>query len=128
MALRHERSFGITFLLASCALALSIGCAYAVTDEIQVYNAEIAKVGQWTLQSHSNYAISGRKDPEFDGGVIPNHSLNGTPELAYGITEWWEIGFYAPYSAGSRSSGDDSATDPDRRQLLSDGGKIGSYS
>ena len=51
--------------------------------------AEIAKVGQWTLQSHSNYAISGRKDPEFDGGVIPNHSLNGTPELAYGITEWW---------------------------------------
>jgi hypothetical protein len=124
MALRQERSFEIPFLLASCALALSIERAHAVTDEIQVYNAEIAKVGQWTLQSHSNYALSGRKDPEFEGGVIPNHSLNGTPELAYGITEWWEIGFYAPYSSGSRSSGDDTTTDPGRPQLLSDGGKV----
>ncbi|MBV8320771.1 MAG: hypothetical protein JO049_08880, partial [Hyphomicrobiales bacterium] len=43
--------------LAAIALTLSAGSAYAgacgVNDEIQVYNAEIAKVGQWTLQSHS---------------------------------------------------------------------------
>jgi len=71
---------------------------HAVNDEIQVYNAEIAKVGQWTIQFHNNYAISGRKEPDFDGGIIPNHALNGTPELAYGITDWWEIGFYAPYA------------------------------
>src|SRR3974377_1516462 len=95
--------------LAAGALALSTGQAYAgacgVNDEIQVYNAEIAKVGQWTLESHSNYAISGCKDPDFDGAIIPNHALNGTPELAYGITEWWEMGFYAPYAVGSRASG-----------------------
>jgi hypothetical protein len=78
-----------------------------VTDEIQVYNAEIAKVGQWTLQFHFNYAIKGLKEPDFEGGIIPNHALNGTPELAYGVTEWWEIGFYAPYAmdqAGEFSS------------------------
>jgi hypothetical protein len=81
--------------------------AHSVTDEVQVYNAEIAKVGQWTLQFHFNYAIKGLNEPDFDGGIIPNHALNGTPELAYGITEWWEIGFYAPYAvdqAGEFSS------------------------
>jgi hypothetical protein len=123
MVLHSQRTFMLALPLAACALLFSTMCAYAVTDEIQVYNAEIAKVGQWTLQSHSNYAISGRKDPEFDGGIIPNHSLNGTPELAYGITEWWEIGFYAPYSVGSRSGLDDPTVDH-KAQFLSDGGKI----
>ena len=72
--------------------------AHSITDEIQVYNAEIAKVGQWTLEQHLNYAIDGRKEPDFAGGIIPNHALNGTPELAYGITDWWEMGFYAPFA------------------------------
>ena len=45
---------------------------HAVNDEIQVYNAEIAKVGQWTIQFHNNYAINGRKEPDFEGGIIPN--------------------------------------------------------
>lgn len=67
-------------------------------DEIQVYNAEIAKVGQWTAQLHLNYAFIGRREPDFPGGLVPNHALNGTPEFAYGITEWWEFGFYAPFA------------------------------
>ena len=29
---------------------------------------------------------------------MPNHALNGTPELAYGVTDWWEVGFYAPFA------------------------------
>jgi hypothetical protein len=93
MRLRH-----CVLLMLPMVLALSPLPAHAVTDEIQVYNAEIAEVGQWTLQQHLNYAISGRKWPDFPGGMIPNHALNGTPELAYGITEWWEIGFYAPFA------------------------------
>jgi hypothetical protein len=84
-------------LMAAMLLALSVVSAHAV-DEIQVYNAEIAKVGQWTAQLHLNYALSGRKEPDFPGGLIPNHALNGTPEFAYGVTEWWEIGFYAPFA------------------------------
>ena len=31
-------------------------------------------------------------------GLVPNHSLNGTPELAYGVTDWWELGLYAPFA------------------------------
>jgi len=77
-----------------CVLGTAIPLAAPVSaravDEIHVYNAEIAKVGQWTFQLHNNYAFSGRKEPEFPGGLIPNHALNGTGEWAYGITDWWE--------------------------------------
>ena len=79
------------------AACLAASAAHAA-DEIQVYNAEIAEPGQWTLQQHLNYAIDGRKQPEFPGGLVPNHALNGTPELAYGVNEWWEMGWYAPFA------------------------------
>ena len=54
-----------------------------VHDEIQVYNAEIADVGQWTYEQHLNYAAMGQTQPEFPGGFNSNHSLQGTPEFAY---------------------------------------------
>src|SRR5215471_8176480 len=68
------------------------------TDEIQVYNAAIAAVGQWTIQQHLNYAFDGRKQPDFPGGLVPNHTLNGTPEFAYGLAPWFEFGFYVPWA------------------------------
>jgi len=83
--------------LAAMVLIATAGAARAV-DEIQVYNAEIAKVDQWTLQLHLNYAFNGRKQPDFPGGLVAHRALNGTPELAYGITDWWELGFYAPFA------------------------------
>ena len=82
---------------AAAAVIASTLSAHAV-DEIQVYNAEIAKVGQWTVQSHWNYAINGLKQPDFPGGLMRNHTLNGTPEFAYGVTDWFEFGFYFPYA------------------------------
>jgi hypothetical protein len=82
-----------------------------VHDEIQVYNAEIAEVGQWTYQQHFNYAAVGQTQPEVPGGFSSNHGLQGTPEFAYGITDWWEQGFYIPFAAKDG-------------QLLSDGAKI----
>jgi hypothetical protein len=84
--------------LAALLLVAVSTSAFAVNDEIQVYNAEIAKVGQWTFQLHNNYAFSGRKEPDFPGGIVPNHALNGTGEWAYGVTDWWEMGFYTPYA------------------------------
>jgi hypothetical protein len=86
-----------SFSFAAVLLAASTISARAV-DEIQVYNAEIAKVGQWTFQLHSNYAFIGRKEPDFPGGLVPNHALQGTGEWAWGITDWWEMGFYTPYA------------------------------
>jgi len=80
------------------ALLIAAGVSARAADEIQVYNAEIAKVGEWTVQQHLNYAIRGRKEPGFPGGLVPNHALNGTPEFAQGITPWWEWGFYVPWA------------------------------
>jgi hypothetical protein len=84
-------------IIAAILLVANSLSAHAV-DEIQVYNAEIAKVGQWTMQLHLNYAFLGRKEPDFPGGLIPHRALNGAPEWAYGITDWWEMGFYAPFA------------------------------
>jgi hypothetical protein len=81
--------------------ALTDGAALAVDqvhDEIQVYNANIAEVGQWTYEQHLNFAAIGQTVPEFPGGFTSNHSLQGTPEFAYGLTKWWEVGFYLPFA------------------------------
>jgi hypothetical protein len=83
-----------------------------VHDEIQVYNAEIADVGQWTIEQHLNYAPFGQTQSEVPGGFSSNHSLQGTPEFAYGITDWWEGGFYLPFAVDGAG------------QFLSDGAKL----
>jgi len=100
----------LSFLVISTAACLPFP-AYSA-DEIQVYNAEIAEVGQWTVEQHLNYTFKGQTQPDFPGALISNHALNGTPELAYGLTDWWEIGFYAPFAVSSGG------------QFLSNGAKI----
>lgn len=97
--MRKLRSFHATaaLCLTGTALLASMQTAKA-TDEIQVYNAAIAEVGQFTIQQHLNYIALGQKDPSFPGGLASNHSLNGTPEFAYGVTDWWEVGLYLPFS------------------------------
>lgn len=72
------------------------GIAAAQTDEIQVYDAEITPVGQWNLTWHNNFTPQGRMVPDFPGGVVPDHTLNGVPEWAYGVTDWFEAGAYVP--------------------------------
>ncbi|MGC9954566.1 MAG: hypothetical protein ABSD21_09855 [Rhizomicrobium sp.] len=83
-----------------CVLAVVFGvwpaAVQAQTDEIQVYDAAIAKPGVFNLTWHNNYTPSGRKLPGFPGGIVPDHALNGVTEWAYGVTDWFEAGFYAP--------------------------------
>jgi hypothetical protein len=99
---------GAIFMLAAqTALAID-----QVHDEIQVYNAEIAAVGQWTYEQHLNFAAVGQTQPEVPGGFFSNRSLQGTPEFAYGLTDWWEPGFYLPFAVNSAG------------EFLSDGAKI----
>jgi hypothetical protein len=98
-------------ILVSAPTSSALG-ADQVHDEIQVYNAGIAAVGQWTYEQHLNYAAIGQTMPEVPGGFSSNRALQGTPEFAYGITPWWEAGFYLPFAI---NGGD---------QLLSDGAKI----
>ena len=85
---RQRWIFGLVALVPCSALAQ--------TDEIQVYNAEIAAPGVFNLTMHDNYTPSGRTDPAFPGGIVPDHALNGVPEWAYGVTDWFEAGLYLP--------------------------------
>jgi hypothetical protein len=78
---------------AATVVAVTVTVTAAlVDDEIQIYNADIAAIGRWTFQQHLNYTLDGRKQPDFSGGLVSNHALNGTPEWAYRMTDWWEIG------------------------------------
>ena len=98
------------FVLAWIAFALFAAPAvtFAQTDEIQVYDAVIAEKGKINLMIHSNFIASGQKTPAFPGGLIPNHSFNGTAEWAWGVTDWFEQGLYLPvytiYSQGRGGS------------------------
>jgi hypothetical protein len=71
-------------------------------DEIQVYTAEINEVGQFSIQQHLNYTISGITQPAYPGALISNHALNGTPEFAYGVTPWLELGLYVPFAVNGQ--------------------------
>ena len=109
------RATGLFVAGAAAVFMVTTAPALAVDqvhDEIQVYNAEIAEVGQWTYEQHLNYAAIGQTQPEFPGGFTSNHSLQGTPEFAYGITDWWEGGFYLPFAVTGTG------------EFLSDGAKI----
>jgi hypothetical protein len=80
--------------------------AFAQTDEIQVYDAEIAPRGVFNLMVHTNSTPVGRKNPAFPGAIVSNESINGTAEWAYGITNWLEQGLYLPvYSLYSDGRG-----------------------
>ena len=87
----------LTAALLCCATLFAfVENAEAQTDEIQVYDAEITEPGKWNLTWHNNYIVSGSETPEFPGGIVPHHSLTGVPEWAYGVTDWFEAGFYFP--------------------------------
>jgi hypothetical protein len=88
-------------VLALCLLAAA-PAASAQTDEIQVYNAEINAPGQLNLTWHNNFTPAGRSTPAFPGGIVPDHALNGVPEWAYGVTDWFEAGLYLPVYSRTR--------------------------
>ena len=80
---------------------------FAQTDEIQVYDAEIAEPGVFNLMIHSNFTPIGRKIGDFRGAIIPNNSENGAAEFAYGVTPWFEQGLYLPvYSLHTENHGE----------------------
>jgi hypothetical protein len=89
-------SWAIGSIAAVWIVSLLVAGARAQTDEIQVYDATINPPGQFSVELHNNYTPIGRKQPDFEGGIVPNHTLNGVPEWAYGVTDWLELGSYLP--------------------------------
>src|ERR1700730_14840041 len=122
---RHGLRRGLC-LLAGAAFPVVLGQPAKAVDEIQVYNAGIAAPGQFTIQQHLNYVALGLKVPPFPGGLVSNHSINGTPEFAYGVTDWWEVGLYLPFAIQDQQLLSDSfklrtlfvAPQADRRDLF----------
>jgi hypothetical protein len=79
---------------------------FSQTDEIQVYDAEIARKGVFNVMIHTNFTPIGHKTAAFPGGIIPNRSVNGAAEWAYGVADWFEQGLYLPvYSLYSKDQG-----------------------
>jgi hypothetical protein len=87
------------------ALVATPVLAVAQTDEIQVYDANIAEPGKFNLMVHDNFTTNGRKTPAFPGAVISNHALVGVAEFAYGATDWFEAGLYLPLYSHSQNLG-----------------------
>src|SRR5579862_7837852 len=98
-------SFRIYLIMAAFFSMLSVQRVHAQTDEIQVYDAEIANPGVLNLMVHNNYTPDGLNQPRFPGGLVPNHTLNGVPEWAYGVTDWFEQGLYLPLYSLSSNEG-----------------------
>jgi hypothetical protein len=98
-------SWRLRTAVAIAAMVLGASSAAAQTDEIQVYTGEVADPGELALTFHNNYVVSGRTEPGFPGGIVPNHSWNGVPELALGVTRWLELGLYLPVYSISPADG-----------------------
>lgn len=104
MEIFKQLSARVVLLITIALLALpAIGLAQ--TDEIQVYDAGIAERGVFNLTWHNNFTPDGLKYPAFPGGLIPDKSLNGVPEWAYGVTDWFELGLYLPLYSISKGRG-----------------------
>ncbi len=95
-----QPKFGLLIGFATLGASLP---TLAATDEIQVYDAEIVEQGKFNLTLHNNYTPIGVKQPGFSGGVIDDHALNGVPEFAYGVTDWFELGAYVPLYTVTRN-------------------------
>src|SRR6267378_1480502 len=94
--------------LSGFAVGLSwlgnLPAVWAQTDEIQVYDAEIAAPGAFNLTWHNNYISSGSSTPGFPGAIVPDKSLNGVTEWAYGVAPWFEAGLYFPLYSITRDN------------------------
>jgi hypothetical protein len=92
----------VALVLTWLALAVIPKSAFAQTDEIQVYDAEIEDQGKFNVMVHNNFTPIGRTAPAFPGAIVANHSDNGAVEWAYGVAGWFEQGLYFPvYTACS---------------------------
>lgn len=62
--------------------------------EIQVYQSEVNRPGQFGLEVHANHTFRGKREVEYPGHVPPDRATRLTFEPALGVTEWLEVGAY----------------------------------
>ena len=77
-------------------LAASAGAARAADEEIQVYEDDLDKPGQFGLDTHVNYVPAGSKLFDYAGEQQSVDRVRITPEWSYGLTRDVELGLYLP--------------------------------
>lgn len=88
-------------------LALAAGMilarpALAADEEIQVYEDDLDKPGQFGLDVHNNYVASGEAGVDYPGQMPSLHRYRITPEWSYGLTPDVELGAYLPLTTIDR--------------------------
>ena len=81
-------------LLFCLAVALMSSVAQAAPEEIQVYLDDMVGRGNFGMDVHNNYVVSGDETPPYPGGEAPDHVYRLTPEFYYGPSDTLELGLY----------------------------------
>ena len=66
----------------------------AAPEEIQVYTDGQSAPGQFGVDVHNNFVVSGADTPSYRGELPPHHVYRLTPEFYYGLTKTVELGLY----------------------------------
>src|SRR6185312_5501331 len=85
----------LMFFGAAVGLALAAP-ALAADEESQVYMDEMSRPGQFGLDLHNNYVISGDGGLDYPGQMSSLHRYRLTPEWSYGLSKEVELGLYLP--------------------------------
>lgn len=93
-------------LIVGLALGLlaSAPC-HAASEEIQVYMDDLSAPGQFGIDVHNNFVISGASAPTYPGELPPRHVYRLTPEFYYGLTRTLELGLYVLTTKGPQDNG-----------------------
>jgi len=89
---RFRRAIAVAIVL----VAASAGAARAADEEIQVYEDDLDKPGQFGLDTHINYVPAGSKLFDYAGEQQSVDRIRVTPEWSYGLTKDVELGLYLP--------------------------------
>jgi hypothetical protein len=76
------------------SLSLHVFLAYGASEEIQVYTDDKEDAGEYSIDWHNNYVVSGRSTPQYPGELAPHHIYRLTPEFNLGLTDTLELGVY----------------------------------
>lgn len=77
-------------------MLLGATTARAAPEEIQVYMNEMDVPGEFGLDLHNNYVLSGSPALEYPGAQQSLHRYRLTPEFSYGLTPSIDLGAYLP--------------------------------
>jgi hypothetical protein len=92
--------------IAALIVMGAAGAAHAADEEIQVYQDDMSKKGQYGLDVHVNYVAENSAPLDYRGQQPSVYRTRITPEFAYGLTEHVELGLYLPLTTieGNRVS------------------------